>query len=169
MRAVPWVAAALLLAGCATSAVIKSSVGAGSPFCNQLASFATQAASLNDAAGETQAQLLQVLPGVVSSLNALGSAAPANDTVNGKLLKNDIATLARVDQDLIDELKHNSDVRSALATVNAKDGQALTDAAGRFDDYSGSVCSVKQATPNLGTSSSSTTSTTGSPTGPTAP
>jgi hypothetical protein len=156
-------AAAVVLAACGTSAVIKSSTTAGSPFCNQVSSFATSAAALNDAAALTSAQLLQILPGTVSSLKALQSAAPAGDTVNGKSLKTDIGTMASTYQDLLNELQSNGDVKSALAAVNAKDGQALTDAVGRFNDYASGVCKVGQATPSL------STSTTGVPTGPTAP
>jgi len=154
---------ALVLAACGTSAVIKSSTTAGSPFCNEVSAFATKAAELNDAAAQTSAELLQLLPDVVNSLKSLESAAPAGDTVNGKSLKTDIGTMATVYQDLIDELQRNSDVKSALGTVNAKDGQALTDAVGRFNDYASAVCKVGQATPSL------STSTTGAPTGPTAP
>jgi hypothetical protein len=156
-------AAALVLAGCSTGAVIKSSTVAGSPFCTDIATFATKASVLNDAAAQTSAALLQVLPGIVSSLNALEAEAPANDTVNNKPLKTDIATMARVYRDLINELQHNSNVPSALSTVNARDGQALTDSVGRFDSYAGSVCKVGQATPTL------STSTTAAQTGPTAP
>jgi hypothetical protein len=171
--AVPWVAAAVMvatLAGCAGGAVIKPTIGSGSPFCSHVATFATQVAVLNDAAAEDRETLLQLLAPIESTLKSLESEAPATDTVNGKLLKDDIATMARVYQDLINELQRTSDVHTALSTVNAKDGQALTDAVGRFDDYSSSVCKVNQVVPGLSSSTTggpSSPSTTAGPTSPT--
>jgi len=157
----------VLLAGCAGGAVIKPpSITAGSKFCTDVRSFAEQAAGLNDAAGETRAQLLDVLPGTVSTLKSLQAEAPAADTVNGKSLKTDIGTMAAVEQDLLDELQTTTDVRSALKAVNAKDGRAMTDATGRFDAYASAVCKVGQAT--TGTSGAGT-STTAARTGPTGP
>jgi len=150
-----------ILAGCGASAVIKSTTAAGSPFCNHISAFATQAAPLNDAAGESRTALLQVLPPIVSTLQALQKEAPNADTVNTKPLSADIATMARVMQDLINEMQTTTDVPSALAAVHTKDGQAFTDAVGRFDDYAGTVCKVGQAVPTL------PSSTTVVPTGPT--
>jgi hypothetical protein len=173
MRATRWVAAAVMvviLAGCAGGAVIKPTITSGSPFCSKVAAFATQAGVLNDAAGEDRAALLQPLPPIVASLRSLESEAPAADTVNGKSLKTDIGTMASVYQDLINELQQTSDVRAALSTINTQHGQALTDAVGRFDDYSSSVCKVNQAVPALPSSTTvgpSSPSTTAGPTAPT--
>jgi hypothetical protein len=156
-------AAGLLLAACSTSAVIKTTTTAGSPFCTSVEAIATQSAPLNDAAAQTSNELLQQLPPIVTSLKALETAAPATDTVNGKPLKTDIGTMASVNQDIIDELQRNTNVKNALATVNGKEGQAMTDAVGRFDAFASQVCRVGQATPGA------STSTTIAPTGPTAP
>jgi hypothetical protein len=162
--AVAVAAAGVLLVGCAGGAVIKPpSVNAGSKFCTDVGSFATQAIGLNDAAGESRAQLLQVLPGTVTSLKSLQAEAPVPDTVNGKSLKTDIGTMAGVYQDVVDALQSTSNVRAALSAVNTKDGQAFTDATGRFDDYAGAVCKVNQAVPGAATT------TTAAQTGPTAP
>jgi hypothetical protein len=170
--AAPWVAAAVMvvtLAGCSGGAVIKPTIASGSPFCNHVSTFATQVAALNDAAAESQTTLLQLLAPIESTLKSLESEAPATDTVNGKSLKTDIGTMARVYDDLINELQKTSDVKAALSTVNAKDGQALTDAVGRFDDYSSSVCKVNQAVPGLSSSTTGGPSSPSTTAGPTAP
>jgi len=173
MRVAPFVAGAVLvvaLAGCAGGAVIKPTVGAGSPFCNHVSTFATQAAALNDAATQNSTALLQIVPGVATSVKSLANEAPKADTVNGKSVKTDLGTIATAYQDLVSELQHTSDARAALAAVNAREGQALTDAVGRFDSYASGVCKVGQAVPSL--PGSSTTTAPGSPAttaGPTAP
>ena len=164
MRRARWMASVALvatLAGCGASAVIKSTTASGSPFCNHIGAFATQAAPLNDAAGEGRSTLLQVLPPIVTALQSLQKEAPAGDTVNTKPLSADIGTMARVMQDLVSELQTTTDVPAALSAVHTKDGQAFTDAVGRFDAYASQQCKVGQAVPTL------PSSTTVAPTGPT--
>jgi hypothetical protein len=167
MRVAPWAlgaAALALLAGCAGGAVIKPpSITASSKFCTDVQAFASKAAVLTDLAGQDRETLLRELPGIETSLKDLESEAPVPDTVNGKSLKTDIGTMARVVQDLIDALQQSANTRAALSAVNGKDGQALTDAVGRFDDYASAVCKVGQVAPGA------STTTTAAPTGPTAP
>ena len=173
--AVGAVTSALLLAGCAGGATIKTTIGPGSPFCNDLTTFAPQAATLNDAAGQSRAALLQELPPIQALLTKLDNEAPTGDTVNGKPLKADVGTVARVYGDLITDLRNASPtdpaaVTKALAAVYAKDGQALTDAVGRLDAYASPVCKVSVPSATATTSSSVPgTSTTLAPVGPAAP
>src|SRR6202163_1773191 len=87
--AVGAVTSALLLAGCAGGATIKTTIGPGSPFCNDLATFAPEAATLSDAAAQSRATLLQALPPIQALLTKLGNEAPTGDTVNGKPVKAD--------------------------------------------------------------------------------
>jgi hypothetical protein len=173
--AVDAVTSALLLAGCAAGATIKTTIGPGSPFCNDLTTFAPQAATLNDAAGQSRAALLQELPPIQALLTKLEGEAPTGDTVNGKPLKADVGVVARVYGDVITSLRNASTtdpaaVTKALAAVYAKDGQALTVAAGRLDPYAGTVCKVSLPAATATTSSSvpATTSTV-APLGPAAP
>jgi hypothetical protein len=136
-------ALALLLAACAGGAVIKPpSVGPGSKFCTDVGSVATPLDQLNNAATDSRATLLPLVSSVETGLKTLQNEAPSADTVNGKSLKTDIGTLATITGDIVSQLNQTSDVKTALAAVNAKDGQALTDAVGRFNAYAGTVCKV---------------------------
>jgi len=168
MRTAPWLAGgtlvAVVLGGCAGGAVIKPpSVGPGSKFCTDSASFATSVAQLTDAAGDNRATLLPLVSGIETTLKSLQAEAPAADTVNGKSLKTDIGTIAGIVSDLASQLQQSTDVPATLKAVNAKSGQALTDAVGRFDDYAGTVCKVTGPTTSVATSSTT------APIGPTTP
>ena len=156
--AVGAVTSALLLAGCAGGATIKTTIGPGSPFCNDLATFAPEAATLSDAAAQSRATLLQALPPIQALLTKLANEAPTGDTVNGKPVKADVGVVARVYSDLITSLRNASPtdpaaVKQALAAVDAKEGQALTDAVGRLDAYAGPVCKVSVPAATATTSS----------------
>jgi hypothetical protein len=180
--AVGAVTAALLLAGCAAGATIKTTIGPGSQFCNDLGTFVPQAAALNDAAGESRATLLQMLPPIQALLAKLQNEAPAGDTVNGKSMKADLGVVARVEGDLLTALQSTSAtdpaaVQKARAPVYAKEGQALTDAVGRLDAYASAVCKVSTGSaptttgspPATTTSSVPATPSTAVPVGPAAP
>jgi hypothetical protein len=172
--AVGAVTSALLLAGCAGGATIKTTIGPGSPFCNDLATFAPEAATLSDAAAQSRATLLQALPPIQALLTKLGNEAPTGDTVNGKPLKADVGVVARVYGDLITDLQNASStdpaaVKKAVAAVDAKEGQALTDAVGRLDAYTSPVCKVSPAATATTSSSVPGAASTVAPVGPAAP
>jgi len=173
--AVGAVTSALLLAGCAGGATIKTTIGPGSPFCNDLTTFAPEASTLNDAAAQSRAALLQELPPIQALLVKLENEAPTGDTVNGKPLKADVGVVARVYGDLITDLRNASPtdptaVTKAHEAVDAKDGQALTDAIGRLDAYAGPVCKVSVPSATATTSSSVPgAASTVAPVGPAAP
>ena len=161
--------AASLLAGCAGGATIKKTIGPGSPFCNDLGTFATRSVALTDAAGSTRADLLQALPPIHDLLVTLQGEAPTGDTVNGKAVKADIGTVATVYAATIAALQRASAtdpaaVRTALASVDATQGQALTDAVNRLDAYTNPVCKVGAVSPSV-----STSTTTPASVGPAAP
>lgn len=163
---------ASLLAGCAGGATIKTTIGPGSPFCNDLGTFATKAVTLTDAAGSSRAALLQALPPIHDLLVKLQGEAPTGDTINGKPLKADIATVASVYAATIAALQNAgatdpAAVRTALASVDAKQGQALTDAINRLDAYTSPVCKVGAVSPSVSTSTSVPSSV--GPVGPAAP
>jgi hypothetical protein len=172
--AVGAVTSALLLAGCAGGATIKTTIGPGSPFCNDLATFAPEAATLSDAAAQSRATLLQALPPIQALLTKLANEAPTGDTVNGKPVKADVGVVARVYGDLITDLQNASPtdpaaVKKAVAAVDAKEGQALTDAVGRLDAYTSPVCKVSPAATATTSSSVPSTASTVAPVGPAAP
>jgi hypothetical protein len=168
MRATPWLAGlalvAVVLGGCAGGAVIKPpSVGPGSKFCTAVTAFGTAADPFNNAGADNRTTLLPLVSGMATTLKSLQAQAPSADTVNGKSLKADIGTMATTMQDLATQLQQSTDAKVTLNAVNAKDGQAFTDAVGRFDAYAGTVCKVTGPATSL-----ATTSTTGA-IGPTAP
>jgi hypothetical protein len=172
--AVGAVTSALLLAGCAGGATIKTTIGPGSPFCNDLATFAPEAATLSDAAAQSRATLLQALPPIQALLTKLANEAPTGDTVNGKPVKADVGVVARVYGDLITDLQNASStdpaaVKKAVAAVDAKEGQALTDAVGRLDAYTSPVCKVSPAATATTSSSVPGAASTVAPVGPAAP
>jgi len=157
-------AVAVVLAACAGGAVIKPpSVGPGSKFCTDVGAVATPLGQLSDAATDNRATLLPLVSGLATSLRSLQNEAPSVDTVNGKSLKTDIGTMATITGDIVSQLNQTSDVKVALNAVNTKEGQALTDAVGRFDDYAGSVCKVTGPTTTVAGP------TTTAPIGPTTP
>jgi hypothetical protein len=174
--AVGAVTSVLVLGGCG-GAVIKKSIGPGSPFCTDLATFATQVAPLADAAAETRPALLQTLPPIHALLVKMQAEAPTADTVNGKPLKADVMAVAGIYADLITALQNASAtdpaaVRNALAAVYSKQGLAVTNAVNRLDAYTKPVCGVTTASATSSTTTSSTTaptSTTVAPLGPVAP
>ena len=140
------VAAAVLLAGCSGGATIpKPSVLPGSPFCTDIGTFATRSAGVADAAGLGRTAFVQAMTPIHTELVKLSGEAPAADTVNGKSLKADLATATGGTSDMISAVESASTdagVKAALATVNAKEGQAMTDAIGRIDAYASQVCKV---------------------------
>src|SRR6202521_1348953 len=85
---------AMLLAGCAKGATIKSTIGQSSPFCADVATFAVEAVPRNNAAGDSRHALLHSLPPVETLLVKLQGEAPSADPVNGKPLKADVGTIA---------------------------------------------------------------------------
>ena len=170
-------ASLLLLAGCAKGPTIKSTVGQGSTFCTDIATFANDVVVLNDAAAQSRDELIQTLTPLHAQLVKLEAEAPTADTVNGHSVKEDLGTLVTVYGDLLTELQNASPtdpnaVKNALHTVNAKYGQAATDAVTRLDAYASTVCHVSiptTTTSTTGSSKPSTTSTTSPQVGPTAP
>ena len=165
------VTAAVLLAGCSTGATIpKKSVGPGTKFCNDVGTFATQSPGIADAAGLSRAAFLKAMAPIHTLLATLEGEAPAADTVNGKSLKTDLTTVANATADMISAVESASaatTLKTALAPVNAKEGQALTDAVGRVDAYAGQVCNVSASATTTTTAGVATTST-AVPLGPTA-
>ena len=164
------------LAGCST-VHIKNTVGQGSQFCTDMATFANDVVVLNDAAAQTRDELIQTLTPLHAQLQKLEAEAPTADTVNGHSVKQDLGTLVTVYGELLTELQNASPtdpnaVKNALHTVNAKYGQAATDAVTRLDAYASTVCHVSiptTTTSTTGSSKPSTTSTTSPQVGPTAP
>jgi hypothetical protein len=169
--------AALGLSACASGPPIKSSVGKGTPFCTEMGTAATLAATLSPA--EPLATLQQQVTAVHAELLKLQSQAPAADTVGGHLLKTDIGTeangLAQLATQLQNANPHSTDpVQTALTAVQASLGGELTAATDRVDDYAKSVCGVVEVTgittttAGGGTTATSvTTATTLAPSGPT--
>jgi hypothetical protein len=170
-------ASLVLLASCAKGPTIKSTVGPGSPFCTDMATLANDLVVLNDAAAQSRDELIQTLTPLHAQLVKLEAEAPAADTVNGHSVKEDLGTLVTVYGDLLTELQNASPtdpnaVKDALHTINAKYGQAATDAVNRLDAYANTVCHVSiptTTTTTPGSSRPSTTSTTSAQVGPTAP
>ncbi len=166
--AVAVAASAGLLAGCAAGPTIKSTVGAGSPFCTDLAKFAGENAPLADAAAETPPVLVQSLSPLEALLKQMLKEVPSADTVNTKPIKADVQTVVNVYADVISALQQPGvTVKAAVDVVNKKEGQTLTDAAGRLDAYASKVCSVTTTTLAPATTAGPTT--TAAPVGPTAP
>jgi hypothetical protein len=163
--------AALTVAGCSSGATIHSTITSAAPFCKDLQGFATQVEGLSNAANEPLSTLTPQVGAVYQSLAKLQSEAPSADTVNGHLVKADLATEASAFGALSGALASASTTDpnaagNALDAVNAKYGGALTDATNRLDDYAHPVCGVTVTAPNPTT----TTTTSGtSPVGPTAP
>ena len=182
MRRIKLVAAAaaaslVLLAACAAGPTIKSTVGSSSQFCADITTFANDVVVLNDAAAQSRDELIQTLTPLHEQLVKLEAEAPTADTVNGHSVKQDLGTLVTVYGELLTELQNASPtdpnaVKNALHTVNAKYGQAATDAVTRLDAYASTVCHVSiptTTTSTTGSSKPSTTSTTSPQVGPTAP
>jgi hypothetical protein len=181
LRRIKLVAAAaaaslVLLAGCST-VHIKSTVGQGSQFCTDIATFANDVVVLNDAAAQSRDELIQTLTPLHAQVVKLEAEAPAADTVNGHSVKEDLGTLVTVYSALLTELQNASPtdpnaVKNALHTVNTQHGQAATDAVTRLDAYASNVCKVSIPTTTTtapGASKPSTTATTSAQVGPTAP
>jgi hypothetical protein len=167
--AVAVAASAGLLAGCAAGPTIKSTVGAGSPFCTDLAKFAGENAPLADAAAETPPALVQSLSPLEALLKQMLKEVPSADTVNTKPIKADVQTVVNVYADVISALQQPGvTVKAAVNAVNKKEGQTLTDAAGRLDAYAGKVCSVSTTT-TVAPPTTAGPTTTAAPVGPTAP
>jgi hypothetical protein len=164
--------AALGLSACASGPPIKSSVGKGTPFCNEMGTAAALAATLSPS--EPLATLLPQVTAVHAELVKLQGLAPATDTVGGKLLKTDLGIeasgLAQLATQLQNANPHSADpVQTALAAVQASMGGDLTAATGRVDDYAKTVCGVVEVTGiTTTTSGSAPTVTTIAPSGPTA-
>jgi hypothetical protein len=137
--------------GCSTGTSIHSTVGPGSQFCTDLAAFASSAQELENGAGMGRDQLLAALMPVHDLLVKLEAEAPAADTVNGKSVKDDIATLVTVSSQIITDLQTSSStsptaVKDVLNAANAQHGEAVTDAVNRLDAYASSVCKVTTPT-----------------------
>jgi len=162
------VAAGVLLAGCSGGATIpKKSVGPGSTFCTDMGTFAGRDAAIADAAALSRAAFLQTMAPINTLLVKLSGEAPATDTVNGKPLKADLVTITKVTADMVSAVgsaSSDAGVKPALASVNGREGQALTDAVGRVNAYASQVCAVSAATTST---AGVATTTTALPLGPT--
>jgi hypothetical protein len=149
-------ASLVLLAACATGPTIKSTVSSSSPFCTDMATFANDVVVLNDAAAQSRDELIQTLTPLHAQLVKLEAEAPTADTVNGHPVKEDLGTLVTVYGDLLTQLQAASPtdpnaVKDTLHTVNAKSGQAATDAVTRLDAYASTVCHVSIPTTTTST------------------
>jgi len=165
--------AAVGLSACASGPPIKSTVGKGTPLCNEFGTAAALSATLSPA--EPLATLAQQVAAVHAELLKLQSLAPATDSVGGHLLKTDLGTeasgMAQLATLLQNANTHSTDpVGNALATAEASLGDELTTVTGRVDDYAKSVCGVAEVTGITTTTSGgtpATTATTVAPSGPT--
>jgi hypothetical protein len=150
----------MALAGCSTGPPVHSTIGKGTPFCNDLSAFATQVDALNNAADEPLPVLASQIDAVHQSLVKLVEEAPAADTVGGHTVKSDLTTEASAFP------SDPNAVGNALAAVNAQLGGPLTDATNRLDQYAKKVCGVTVASPNPTTTTSPAASTTSTAPGP---
>jgi len=150
------VIAALTVTACASGPSVRASVIKGSPFCNDLSTFAGQLVVLSNEADAPLATLQQAVPPIHAQLLKLAQEAPAADTVNGHSVKADLMTVANVYGDLATALTTASPngpnaVGDVLAAEEAKDGAALTQAVGRLDPYTKDACGVAVVSPSPST------------------
>lgn len=168
---------ALALSACSSGPSISPiTIGRSDKLCTDIAAFQSEAAALE--AASTNGDLASLQKEAKATRDALvmlqTDAAKLPDKVGGHLVKDDLATAAGTYSALVDALNaaNPSDpnaLSKALASVQAKEGQAFTAATTRLDAYTKKVCGLVTATTTTSTSgpSTTTTSTTVVPVGPT--